>query len=209
MPERVFRPVVFAVLVFWVCPGCRPDSLKPAEYVQYIKKPGHGFVERQEDSGIFLEAFYQPPEYVALTRLKAENLNNSTLSEETNKSAAFYQFVLSVGSAKAVKVDEMLAKIADDGEPFGTKKQRMLYGLQNSFSLLAERDSLPCVFYHAQPSGNIDNAYHFILVFEPGNEKGRSEENLTLIYHDSIWLQKRLEFVFDKNKINQSPKLKL
>lgn len=205
---RFVAPWVCGLCIFY---GCRPDYLKPADYVRYVRDSDNGFIQRQDQADVFIEAFYQPPEYAALMQISPGELSEPRLKKEMEGNSTFYQFMLSLGSATAAPVDEVLTKSNNGAEGFDAKKQKMLYRLQHSFALLAGKDSLRCVFYHAQPSGKIDNAYHFILAFEADSAKivENKSENLTLVYLDSLWFQKRFDFVFDKNKINQSPGLKL
>lgn len=190
--------------------SCTPDDLPPADFVRYIRDPNNGFVERQKQTDIFIEAFYQPPEYIALMQIPPEDLSEFRLKKEIEKNSTFYQFMLSLGSASATPIDEILSKASNGEDGFEAKKLRMQYRLQNGFALITGKDSLPCVFYHVQPSGKIDNAYHFILAFEADSSMviANRSENLTLVYKDSIWYHKRFDFVFDKNKISQSPRLK-
>lgn len=205
------RPIA-SCCYLWFFSGCSPDSLRPTEYVQYIRNPKHGFIEHHEQSDIFIQAFYQPPEYAALMQIAPEDMNDSLFTAELGRGSSFYHFMLSVGSNSEIPIDEALRKaLPQGGASFEDKKIRMLYNIQNSFALVTGKDSLPCVFYHAQSAGKVDNAYHFTLAFESDSSTMKAQRNtdLVLIYKDSLWLQKRIEFVFDKNKINQSPSIKL
>lgn len=211
MVRNALSPHTICIFLLCIFGGCKPDSLEPADYVRYIRDVDNGFIERQDQPGLFLEAFYQPAEYVALMEVSQENLDDTLFKASIAGNSTFYRFILSIGSVSSMPIDEALQKVNSSDVPFDTRKQRMLYQLQNRFCLLAGGDSLPCVFYHAQPSGKINNAYQFILAFESDSSTIVSDRNkdLKLVYLDSLWCNKRFEFVFDRNKINQSPRLKL
>lgn len=202
IPLGIYLPVMFL--------ACKQDYLKPSNYVHYIKDVDNGFIERRDTMDLLLQAFYQPPEYFSLIQMKPGKVDYSLLSENIRRNSNFYHFNLTIGSVSGKPIDEILKNlITNDGESFDIKKQHMLYNMQNYFSLATEKDSLPCTFYHAQLTGRIDNAYHFTLAFEADSASQKQSDVLRLIYTDSIWLKRRFDFAFNKNKINQSPGLKL
>lgn len=191
---------------------CTPDVLSPSEYVRYVRDPDNGFIERQgHPSGAYVEVLYQPPEYIAVTQQRGKSLVSTEIKNEIDQNSTFYHLFLSIGSDSGVPINDILKNAGGVNQSFADKKQQMLYGAQNSFSLLVGSDSIPCVFYHAQLSGNIDNAYHFVLAFEADSSSMIQNKNkdFTLVYNDSIWFQKRFDFTFDRTKIDQSPKLKI
>lgn len=190
--------------------GCKQDYLKPADYIRHVKDADNGFIERRDTLNLFVEAFYQTPEYFSLIQLDPGKIEDALLSENITKNTTFYHFNVTIGSVSGNPIDEILkSTIINDEKKFEMKKQQMLYNMQNSFFLKTEKDSLPCAFYHAQLTGKIDNAYHFTLAFETDSVLQKQSNVLQLVYKDSIWLQKRFDFNFNKNKINQSPGLKI
>ena len=190
--------------------GCKQDYLKPTDYVHYVKDTDNGFIERRDTMDVLLEAFYQPPEYFSLIHMEPGKIDQSLLATDIARNSNFYHFNLKIASASGKPIDEILKNIVtNDDEPFDTKKQHMLYNMQNYFFLATGKDSLPCTFYHAQLTGKIDNAYHFALAFEADSASQKQSDVLRLIYTDSIWLQSKFDFAFNKIKINQSPGLKL
>lgn len=194
----------------WI--ACSPDQLSPADYLRYVKDQDNGFIKRQDHlAGMFLEAFYQPPEFVSLLAWRRKEIQQEALHAEIEKNSNFYHFFFTIGSNDERPIDEILRKTDIGTKSFDAKRQQMLYQTQPSFSIFLEGDSIPCTFCHAQLSGKIDNAYHFIIAFEPdaATHMRHRNKNLTLVYNDSIWFQKRFEFNFDINKISQSPKLKI
>lgn len=201
---------IWLMACMYMVGGCKPDGLSPADYVQYVKNPVNGLITRQEHSGIMMEAFYQPPEYVALMQIPPAEIDDSLFRAETESNKPFYHLLFSIGSASAVPIDELLSKKGDADMPFETRKQQMMYQMQNAFLLIIGQDSLPCTFYHTQLSGKLNNAYDFILVFEADSTSvGQPlNDNIALAYRDSIWLQQRFNFLFDKNNINRLPEIK-
>lgn len=207
-----FRMIGVGIPFLCVFFGCTPDILTPSDYIKYVRNPNNGFIERHNHpSGAYIEAFYQPPEYVALTQLRNRVPGDSILSYEIERNSSFYHIFLTIGSESGSPIDELLKKVNDGKQSFEERKQFMLYKAQNCFSLQVNGDSLPCVFYHAQMTGKIENAYHFVVAFEIDSARIGLNQNkdFTLIYTDSIWFQKRFDFAFDKYRIDQSPRLKI
>ena len=211
--QKLIRPTTLWGL--YICigmtAGCKPDSLSPADYVQYIRKPDNGLIARQAYSGLTMEAFYQPPEYAALMQIPPAEMNDSLFRAEAESNKSFYRILFSIGSTSPAPIDEVLSQKLGANVLFEASKQRMLYQLQNAFTLFLGQDSLPCVFYHAQLSGKLSNTYDFILAFEADSASARQplNKNIVLVYRDSIWLQQRFDFVFEKNNINQLPEIKI
>jgi hypothetical protein len=200
------------LMIIAAASNCSSDALKPSAYIQYVKNRNNGFVQHHVLPGGFIETLYQPSEYFALMQLTPEELNDSLLAKEIKQHDQFYYFDVMIGSNSDQTVDDMLKKAVDGKqEIFDKKKERMLYGMQHDFSLVLGQDSLPCVFFLAQQQGKIDNAYHFILAFELDSTQLQLSQNndFTLVLQDTSWFNKRFEFAFDQQKINQSPKLKL
>lgn len=212
MANATFRFISIGVTLLFLVVGCSQDSLTSANYIRYVKDPKNGFIEKQNlPSGAFVEALYEPPEYVALAQLRNKRTVDSILIAAIDQNSEFYHFFLTIGSESGVPIDELLKKTMGGTFSFEERKQQMLYKAQGCFSLLVNGGSLPCIFYHTQLSGQLANAYHFIVAFEvdPAYERLNQRNDLTLIFNDSIWFQKKFEFTFDRNRINQSPRLKI
>jgi hypothetical protein len=200
----LFQTVGILLFLF----GCRQDELAPAKYVQYIRNPKNGFIQAQHfASGIAIEAFYQPPAYLALMQAGPGDINKHGLEKVIMEQENFYQFLVSIKSNTNLPIDEQLEKQLGNGLELSKIKDRMFYQMQSSFILIAGKDSLPCTFYHAQPSGKIDNAYHFITVFE--KLPSFSSHDLNLLLQDSLYFGRGFNFYFDSNSIAHTPKLKL
>ncbi len=191
--------------------ACEPDYLSPSGYIRYIRNPEHGFIKKEAANSLSVEAFYQPPTYLALLKSKPGNIDAKQLQEEIERQSAFFQFFVSIRPTRNIPIDEQLAKVSASEDSFRIRKEHMLYRLQNCFTLETEIDSIPCHFYHVQPSGKIDNAYHFIVVFEtnPLQSTPLNPTDLKLTYRDSLWVHRQFDFQFSRNSIDNSPKLKL
>jgi hypothetical protein len=197
------------VLALSVWAQCKPEELSPAAYVKYVRNPDNGFTVQLASSTLTFDAFYQPPAYVALTQLGLGVSDSENRKQAVEHNAAFYQFELRMSSSSRESIDEVLARIAGDSAV--SKRETMLYRLQNKFSLTVGSDSIPCAFFLAQPTGQLDNAYRFMLAFEPNRprQEKKTEEQLVLIYQDDLWSKQKLRFVFDTKKLNELPALKL
>lgn len=203
--------ILFQLFGILALNSCRPDYLPPSGYVKHIRNPENGFIQKETVSNLSVEAFYQPPEYIALMQSKPGEVNEKDIENTIERYANFYQFLVSIKPDNNIPVDEQLIKIVESEDSFRIKKEYMLYRLQHCFSLISEHDTLPCAFYHAQPGGKIDNAYHFIVAFEKSTPNAvlKRSQDFKLIYRDPIWFQRNFNFVFNNNFIDNTPKLKL
>ncbi len=190
--------------------ACQPEHLSPADYIKYVRNPENGFIQQVHVANLMIEAFYQPPNYVALMQSKPGSAVKVSVHKNLERQSGFCQFMVALRATSGLPIDKELAKLSGDPDSLELKKQHMLYRLEKSFTVLTENDSLPCVFYHAQPTGQVDNAYRFILAFEsdaralPSNKR----EGLRLVYRDSLWFHRKFEFVFNQETILNAPKLK-
>lgn len=203
--------ICLGMICLWT--ACAKDQCSPVEYLLYVKNEDNGFIRRQDyPTGAFLEAFYQPPEFISLMALGQQKaVQKEVLNAEIEKNANFCHFFFTIGSNDTQSIDAILQKKDKDNESFDAKKQQMIYQTQSCFSLLLDGRTIPCAFSHAQLDGRINNSYHFILAFELDSAAHTlyRNKNLTLIFNDSIWSQNKFEFDFDIKKISQSPKLKI
>lgn len=190
---------------------CHPEYLTPDAYVEYIRNPKNGFVQQESLGGITVEAFYQPPPYTAIINLNEENTKSIDIQHAIDRNAQFYQFLVSIRSTSNLPIDERLAAVNTSQDSFRIKKECMMYRMQNCFTIVLERDSLPCIFYQAQPTGKIDNAYHFIVVFESDSSalNMKRAKDWKLLYRDSLWFHRQFEFVYNKQLLENIPQLKL
>jgi hypothetical protein len=85
----------------------------------------------------------------------------------------------------------------------------MMFGLERHFWIKSGNDSIPCTFYHVQPTGKIDNAYRMLLEFEslPSAVNKPFENDLILGFSDPITGANML-FPFKKDDLNNIPELK-
>lgn len=206
------RLILFGLILTCIGQACTERRLTPKEYANYVKDPKNGLIKRcSTTAGVYLEAFYQPPTYTALIQLKRSAMTSALLSEQIEKNNAFHHFMLTIGSTDNLPIHEALTSLKRDTKPLSKKIQHLQYTAQPNFYLLSSRDSIPCAFYHVQSSGSIDNQYHILLAFEnKGSQFDQNqEERFTLIFNDSVWFDQKFAFEFDKNKLQQSPKLKI
>jgi hypothetical protein len=192
--------------------SCKKDYLSPIPYVSYIKNPLHGFVERHETVGLFLEAFYQPVNYFSLMQLDQKSIDNEEFITRVSNNSFFYHFRFTIGSIDGRPIDEVIKGVPGFDNPMEKSvKERMLFSMQDQFKLDTDAGLVPCILCLSEQDGKIDNSYHFILAFETDSTAilESTIKKMELIFQDSILLNKEIKFVFDVNKINQSPKLKL
>lgn len=206
-----FRYTILLLSSLAVC-YCQTNLLSPVEYVAFIRASENGFIQTESLTNFTVEAFYQPALYVALMQSSPEGIKEEPLNASTRRFENFYQFLVSIRCSTNSPIDEQLGKLCISKDSFQIKKEIMLYRLQNYFTLVQGADSLACTFYHAQPSGKVDNAYHFMVVFETNDKlrySDKKEVDLKLMYKDPLWFQRDFTFVFSHNTIQNAPKIKL
>lgn len=211
MPRRPTLLFTALAAFFALSNSCTSGYLRPKAYVEYIRDPANGFVKRESGAGLLLEAAYEPPEYVALAQSPTGKAGAPAFAAALRQASLFHRFMLTVTTGDGKPIDEVLKGLGQTSDSFGIKKQEMIYRSQGRFFLSTGGDSLPCVFCHVENTGKMSNAYRFILAFEPASPPRADTlpDDLRLAYADPLWLRRQVSFVFDKEDINRSPKLKL
>ena len=87
---------------------------------------------------------------------------------------------------------------------FDATYKEILFGMKSNFVILYGKDTLHCLGYEFENSGNISPYSTFNLVFESKNEKEWKHDPV-FIFHDTYFNKRDLILTIDKNDFNNNP----
>jgi hypothetical protein len=182
--------------------SCR-NELKPKEYVNWIKNKQKGLlVEKEKDSYLFRLQF-KPEEYMALIETRGENTVDTSFQKvlENYSGMEYYDFMIAVKNSN----NEVMKYDIKSPTEYFEKVDYMAFKMQNRFTLIADKDTLPCKLFHFERNYNTSPESHFSLGFEvPKN----GVANRKLIYNDEIFGVNEIELEIQGESISKLPKLK-
>lgn len=183
--------------------GCKPDTLRPDELLSFIRDPRHGLVQISETGNWQLQFQYKPPAAVALISLEGSK-HAADFERELQNSTGFWDFELIMRPSVSHSIEAILPHSADSLE---TTSNHLAFGMQNNISLWVNGDSIPCTFYHLQPIGKVDNAFHVLLSFERPQSISDWRQDLLIVLDEPLFGTHPNRFHWSKNDLYELPKL--
>lgn len=210
------NPKIYGLLLaaIWLLNSCQKENMAgPLDYMRYVRNPDNGYIKHYNSTNdnLSVTAFYNPLLYVLLSKNKNIDKDKLRLIEKENN---FYQFLLTFSTEKNESIKDHLqnllnAKIGQVGGTYEPTANAYLdFGMQANLKLAFAGDTVPCAFYHAQATGQVDNAFQIIAIFENNRAQYRHED-LTLIIDKLPWMGHSIHFVFQKKSIEITPTLKM
>ena len=190
--------------------GCDASRLRIKDFVQYVRNPENGLVQRAESAGFRYELQYEPPALAAFRQANQAGQPDPDLYRQAFQDASqFYNFQLVVRNKSAEALDKLLEEQAGSKEAFSSWQNELFFKIQNRFRLAVGPDTLPCTFYYTQPMGKIENAYNILLAFEAPVARPVPGENrqLVVLYDDHLFSRQRLAFPFSLQQMHSLPEL--
>lgn len=209
MNSKAYRFILTAFCAFVSCQ--KENAVGPLDYLRFVRNPDNGYIKYYSNTNdnLSITAFYNPPLYVLLN--KSKNINKlQSIDKKTN----FYQFLLTFTTKDNEPIKNHLQNLlnpnlAQEGGAYEQSANAYLdFGMQPHLKLAIAGDTLPCAFYHAQATGQVDNTYQIIAIFENYRTINKHYD-LSLIIDKLPWIEHSINFVFQKKSIEITPDLKL
>ena len=182
-------------------------------YVQYVKAADSGLIQHQSRSNIGFSAAFQPLDYVIGRSLAANERTNEGLAKAQKEYSGLQYFdfdIYTEGSYKGQNAlkDQIEKRVKPEG--MTAAMTYFQFEMQPDLGLIAGKDTLPCVLYHLEQTGNWGQRLHFLVAFKDDNKikTPNFKEDLRLYYHDKLFSNDTLYFTFSKTDLNRIPDLK-
>ncbi len=197
---------------FIILTACGKKDL--AEYAHYLTDAASGLTQKQSKGKMGFSATYQPLDFVAGRQLEAEARNESGLkkAEAAYLGMQYVNFELYTEGAAAGQntLKQLIEKQVGEAQ-WAETLSYYNFGMQSDLGLVSGIDTLPCAFYHLEQTGNLGNRMRFFVGFRDDKKlmKPHFIDDLRLYYFDRTVSKDTLYFTFSKDKLNQTPDLKL
>jgi hypothetical protein len=189
-------------LAIWLVIGCSNETLKPSELIHWVNDSRNGLIQKQMINNFDFEVLYKPTDYVIALEGRTDQLTEEAYTELKSSVGDMQYLDLKIRSA-ADNTDALSGAIESQDDYYVRLDYFVTYAYQD-IRLVQGRDTLSPLIYHFERTYGL-TPYNTILL---GFEKTESPGDRTLIIDDQILGIGRVKFVFDEEKINETPTLK-
>ena len=182
------------------------------EMINWVEDEGNGLRITQSQGEIDLTLQFQPIDYMIVKKLKRQQLDEKSISEE-RKLVEGYQYYLLTFSCDTYAGD-FLKAYSKNQQAYNDNIYHLSYGIQNDFVLVDGQDTLPCAFHHFERTYNLSPDKQLILSFKdnsyvPGETPAYSSMNdKTIIYDDQLFNLGTVSMKIEKENLKKLPELK-
>jgi len=192
--------VLFLAITIFV--GCSKETLKPSELINWVNDSENGLIQKQIINDFDFEVLYKPTDYVIALEGRTDQLTEEAYSELKSSVGEMQYLDLKIKSA-AENTDALSGAIKSQDDYYERLDYFVTYAYQD-IQLVQGEDTLSPLIYHFERTYGL-TPYNTILL---GFEKTESPGDRTLIIDDQVLGIGRVKFVFDEEKINETPTLK-
>ena len=201
-----------AFTAFLIIGACGKKEV--AEYAHYLTDTDSGLIQKQSRNKMQFSATYQPIDFVAGKKLEGNERNAVGLEKARQIYLGLqylnFEIYTEGGAAGQNSLKQLIEKQVREAKWVETMAYYN-FEMQGDLGLISGIDTLPCALYHLEQTGNLDNRMRFLLGFKDDKKlsKPNFPNDLKLYYIDRMVTKDTLYFTFTKDKLNQSPDLKL
>lgn len=152
-------------------------SLKPNDYVQYVRDPINGLVVNKVVNGLNLELQYEPDDYLALKELRGAILKEENFRKVKERFQDYIYFKTEIYSA-----DGELFKGSDSISTQEFDSQLKFHFNEYAF-LIDRKDTLKCLMSQYDNTGEVGDRYSFQMIFE---KKELLSDSIIFLFHDVL-----------------------
>ncbi|HNQ13233.1 MAG TPA: hypothetical protein PKM16_08525 [Bacteroidia bacterium] len=196
--------LVFLMWSWALCLGCKNGSLKPDEYILYVRNPENGLNSCVQTHQAKFCIQLEPSHYLALKELKGKELSGLKLDKELEK----FQDYLYVDFS--IKLNDGSSRLLDKLDTINYNKNYtyLAFGLGSNIKLLNQHDTLNCLMYQFVDNYGISPEYHFQMIFDRPEELYGSSEYL-FQFNDGVFNFEPLSVPISIKALQKLPTLKL
>lgn len=173
---------IVVILVVYSFKVTHPSSLYPRDYCHWVQNSANGLNVKKTIGDFQFALQYKPCAYIALMQDKKDSIAKAVVDERVKKmdGLQYYTFTITTNTGEEL----MRTGIKSETEYY----DRLDYiesMMQNDFSLIDGKDTLPCVLFHFERNYNIAPFNNFLLGFELTKD-GATQTNKTVLYDDHL-----------------------
>jgi hypothetical protein len=200
-------------LIFVLLTGCTSDEVHPGDYLRYIDDDNNGFISERNNGSVIYSMKYLPPAY-SIIRDKmrnGENIQEGETEKEISDIQSVYSFLFEV---KEENGEDILKYGVLSTEQYRERLAILDVYCAGLFSLNLNEKSITCNHaqfeqtYGAAPYCRIDLFFAADSLCKMCQTSGNYSADLVVEFDDLIWGAGKLKFRFDKDKLNNMPKIK-
>jgi hypothetical protein len=179
------------------------DSLKPLDFLRWVKNPAHGLKIKQTSHHMIYEAFYKPKEYIIISEERSLRISDTLLRRKLNDYAGIEFWDLKISNPEN---EDQVAKSGLNGNEMTDKIRGYLESeFQKDIRLVFNGDTIPCYMFHYEKSNGIIPQSKFLLGFSVNIT--HINTSAELIITNPFFQTEDLHFPFDKNALGRIPKM--
>ncbi|HBX50423.1 MAG: hypothetical protein A2275_14875 [Bacteroidetes bacterium RIFOXYA12_FULL_35_11] len=195
--------IVVIVVIF----SCKRESMKPAEYLSWIKTSEAQLSYRKTVNDIVFEALYKPSEYLALKEYSSERTDTNFQDKKfreylaEKKKSIFFTYRI---RPEENGIDILHYRAASENV-FFQRADYYSFKAQNDFYLLQGKDTFPCTIYHFEQNYGLAPYINLLIGFE---SHGKTDD-MKLVFYDQVYQKGKIIFDIPKEALLNIPELKL
>jgi hypothetical protein len=182
--------------------SCSPDSLAPAEYVQYTQNAKNGLHVSMVADSFTYDLQYEPASYYVLKKVNPYDFEASELDTIIAEAQELEHFNLRLGH----QVESEYLRIGQtDPDGYFERLRFYSFDVQKHLFLIQSTDTLPCLGVQFDRTYGMTPFINLSLTFE--NRKDEKIDEQKLVYFDP--LRNNTIVPFEITQMHTIPKLKL
>lgn len=190
------------LLEFFTSDTALADTMDPKQYKRWHESDESHLRQKREMGDFEFTAFYQTNNYLALKEMdKKDTIEKKEFDNKLSEYGSMTYVSYRIENMKQGN-DLMKANLSSDNEYYA-RLEYFSFKMQNDFKLVNGRDTLDCLLYHFERTYSLTPYTTFVLGFP----KIEANKGFKIIYHDKVFNNGIIVTNFDKNIINNIPKL--
>jgi hypothetical protein len=179
-----------------------PSDLSPVAFKTWYENDENGMKQKREMGDFEFTTFYQTNDYLALKEMDKEMQPEKTKFENKCREYGNMTYVSFRIENTNAQSELLRVGLRSDNEYYA-RLEYFSFKMQNDFKLVNGKDTLDCLLYNYERTYSLTPFATFVLGF-PKIDKVRG---FKLIYHDKIFNNGIIVTNFDKDIINNIPKI--
>lgn len=189
-------PVLGLVFILSSC----EKSLEQKDYAAYVTNPENGLKKTQVIGDFEISALYEPVDFILSKEFSLEDKQG--IEQRRTELASFEHFQFRI---KLLEGGNILNHDETMSCNESSRVNHFSFEATGDFMLIAGGDTLPCKLAHYSRNYNLTPTIDLTLSFPKANETN----DLKLIYTDSQFSIGKVKFLFERERIEDTPALKI
>lgn len=189
--------------------SCDDEVSSEIDLLDWVNDCDNGLLISKRVYGLKMELKYLPPAYLAYKDAAVDKSDFDSLFNIYNNS---YSFLMTIGpdEEKGADFDIMFADV-NNYEEYDERVQNLNFNIKEYVCLQTEKKKYLPVLSNLENTYGLDKARTIYLVFTKDNENDDlfCSGKIDIVFNDELFSTGIHHFVFNKNNIDNIPKLKL